>query len=47
MMWECELDSSGSGFGPVVDSSKHSNEPREFPEQLIDYQLLKDSTPWS
>jgi hypothetical protein len=24
---KCELDSSGSGYGPVVDSCKHGNEP--------------------
>jgi hypothetical protein len=41
-MGRCELDSSGSGQGPMVGSFEHSNEPsgsikgREFPDWLND-----------
>jgi hypothetical protein len=42
-MWGCELDSSGSGQGPVADSCEHGNETSdsvkdgEFIEYLSDY----------
>jgi hypothetical protein len=26
-IWECRLDSTGSGFDPLVDSCEHDNEP--------------------
>jgi hypothetical protein len=41
------MDSTGSGYGLVAGSSKHSNEPAgsvtgwEFLDQLSDYQLLE------
>jgi hypothetical protein len=53
-MWECELDSSGPGQGPVVGSYDHGNESSgfikswEFHDQLSDYQLLnEDLALWS
>jgi hypothetical protein len=52
-VWESELDSSGSGQGPVATSYEHGNEPsgyiqgEEFLNQMSDYRLLrKDSGPW-
>jgi hypothetical protein len=48
--WECGLNSSGSGQGPIVSSCKHGNEPSgsikcwEFLERLSNCSLLeKDS----
>jgi hypothetical protein len=29
MVWECGLDFSGSGLGPVTGSSEHGNEFRD------------------
>jgi hypothetical protein len=48
----CGLDSSGSGLELVGGSHEQSMEPlssidRKFLEQLSDYQLLKDSAPYS
>jgi len=50
----CGLDSSGSGYEPVVGPYEGGNEPsgsikgREFLDYLSDCQLLKkDSAPWS
>jgi hypothetical protein len=50
----CELDASDSGYGPVVDTCDHGNEPvgsikgREFLDYLSEYLLLKkDSALWS
>jgi hypothetical protein len=43
------MDSSGSGYGPLVGSCGHGNEPsgsitgEEFLVQLSHYQLFKDS----
>jgi hypothetical protein len=49
----CSLDSSGSGQGPVAGCCEHGEKPsgstkgREFINQMIDYQLLKeDCTVW-
>jgi hypothetical protein len=47
--WGCELDSSGSEWGPVKDPDEHSHEPLgsiEFGEfnQLMVCQLLMDES---
>jgi hypothetical protein len=47
-MPECELDSSGSGSGPVAGSSEHIKKLWEFREWLRKYWILKKgSAPWS
>jgi hypothetical protein len=50
----CGLDSSGTGWGPVVGFCEHGNKPLasmkggEFLDQLSDCWLLKkDSASWS
>jgi hypothetical protein len=50
----CGLDSTGSGQGPVTDSSAYDNEPTgcikcgDILGQLSNYQLLrKNSAPWN
>lgn len=30
MLWECGLDSSGWGYGPVVGSREHDSEPSSY-----------------
>jgi hypothetical protein len=52
--WDCGLDSSGSGQGPVAGSCEHGNQLSgsikfwEFLEWLTDCWLLKkDSAPWN
>jgi hypothetical protein len=49
----CGLNTSGSGYGPVMDPCEYGNEildsieGREFLDQLSDnYVLKKDSAPW-
>jgi hypothetical protein len=49
-MGGCQLDSSGSGQGPVADGCEHGNEPldsikgREFPDRLSEF---SSSDKWS
>jgi hypothetical protein len=49
----CAQDSSGSGYGPVEGSCGHGNEPWgcikcwKCVVWLSNWQLLKDSVPWS
>jgi hypothetical protein len=48
MFWGCELDSSGSGQGPVVGSCEHDSEPSgsvkggEFLNWVSDCSFVKE-----
>jgi hypothetical protein len=52
-MWDCELGSLGSGYGPVVGSCEHGNgtsgyvKEGEFLDWLSNCQVFKDSAPCS